>query len=86
MLRLLALSLGLPPEYFYQYFTSPMVALRPLHYSAEVGLAVHGEPAASVRQLWIELTEATVLLNIRMCGFVVAPCHSLLLANCMPLC
>eukprot|EP00878_Enallax_costatus_P011506 GHUV01012012.1.p1 GENE.GHUV01012012.1~~GHUV01012012.1.p1 ORF type:complete len:265 (+),score=49.98 GHUV01012012.1:753-1547(+) len=36
MLRLLALSLGLPAEYFDEYFTSPMVALRPLHYSAEV--------------------------------------------------
>ncbi|GAB4817605.1 hypothetical protein N2152v2_004651 [Parachlorella kessleri] len=34
MLRLLALSLGLPPGYFHPFFTRPMLALRPLHYSA----------------------------------------------------
>jgi isopenicillin N synthase-like dioxygenase len=37
LLRLLALSLGLPGDYFTPYFTHPMVALRPLHYTAEVG-------------------------------------------------
>lgn len=36
LLRLLALSLGLPPDYFAPHFTHPMVALRPLHYTAEV--------------------------------------------------
>lgn len=36
LLRLLALSLGLPGGYFAPYFTHPMVALRPLHYTAEV--------------------------------------------------
>lgn len=32
LLRLLALSLGLPAEYFAPYFTRPMLFLRPLHY------------------------------------------------------
>jgi isopenicillin N synthase-like dioxygenase len=36
LLRLLALSLGLPGDYFAPYFTHPMIALRPLHYTAEV--------------------------------------------------
>ncbi|KAL4428005.1 hypothetical protein ABPG75_002094 [Micractinium tetrahymenae] len=35
LLRLLALSLGLPADYFAPYFTQPMLFLRPLHYSAE---------------------------------------------------
>jgi len=34
MLRVLALSLGLPPAHFERHFTSPMVFLRPLHYDA----------------------------------------------------
>jgi hypothetical protein len=36
LLQLLALSLGLPAGYFAPYFTHPMIALRPLHYTAEV--------------------------------------------------
>ena len=32
LLRLLALSLGLPAEHFQPHFSRPMVALRPLHY------------------------------------------------------
>jgi isopenicillin N synthase-like dioxygenase len=40
LLRLLALSLDLPAEYFAPYFTKPMIALRPLHYSAEVGVLI----------------------------------------------
>ncbi|KAL4445389.1 hypothetical protein ABPG77_011214 [Micractinium sp. CCAP 211/92] len=35
LLRLLALSLNLPAEYFAPFFTRPMLFLRPLHYSAE---------------------------------------------------
>jgi len=37
LLRLLALSLQLPADFFNPHFTTPMIALRPLHYSAEVG-------------------------------------------------
>ncbi|WIA38103.1 hypothetical protein OEZ86_001465 [Tetradesmus obliquus] len=50
LLRLLALSLGLPGGYFAPYFTHPMVALRPLHYTAEVsspGEGVFGAGAHS---------------------------------------
>ncbi|GLC72573.1 hypothetical protein PLESTF_001266100 [Pleodorina starrii] len=36
LLRLLALSLGLPAEFFAPMFDKPLVALRPLHYSGEV--------------------------------------------------
>lgn len=32
LLRLLALSLNLPAEYFAPFFTRPMLFLRPLHY------------------------------------------------------
>eukprot|EP00877_Chromochloris_zofingiensis_P004722 jgi/Chrzof1/14250/Cz08g31020.t1 len=36
LLRLLALSLGLPAEHFHAMFDPPMMFLRPLHYSAQV--------------------------------------------------
>ncbi len=45
LLRLLALALGLAPEYFIPYFEPPMIMLRPLHY---------GEMAA---RLEIEITK-----------------------------
>lgn len=35
LLRLLALSLHLPPDFFAPFFSRPMLFLRPLHYSAE---------------------------------------------------
>jgi hypothetical protein len=41
LLQLLALSLGLPGDYFAPYFTQPMIALRPLHYTAEVWPPAH---------------------------------------------
>eukprot|EP00878_Enallax_costatus_P005060 GHUV01005320.1.p1 GENE.GHUV01005320.1~~GHUV01005320.1.p1 ORF type:complete len:325 (+),score=87.88 GHUV01005320.1:753-1727(+) len=56
MLRLLALSLGLPAEYFDEYFTSPMVALRPLHYSAEVSAPNAGVFAAGAHSDYGMLT------------------------------
>ncbi|GFR50656.1 hypothetical protein Agub_g12905, partial [Astrephomene gubernaculifera] len=43
LLPLLALSLGLPADYFAPFFQRPTVALRPLHYAAEVS-----EPGAGV--------------------------------------
>ncbi|GLI63800.1 hypothetical protein VaNZ11_006885 [Volvox africanus] len=43
LLRLLALSLGLPEAYFAPMFDRPMVTLRPLHYSGEVS-----DPGAGV--------------------------------------
>lgn len=42
LLRLLALSLQLPGDYFDPMFVKPMVALRPLHYSAEVSAPTEG--------------------------------------------
>eukprot|EP00882_Tetradesmus_deserticola_P026949 GHRQ01029774.1.p1 GENE.GHRQ01029774.1~~GHRQ01029774.1.p1 ORF type:complete len:192 (+),score=75.26 GHRQ01029774.1:466-1041(+) len=42
LLRLLALSLALPADYFAPHFTHPMVALRPLHYTAEVSAPASG--------------------------------------------
>lgn len=42
LLRLLALSLGLPPEFFAPYFTRPMLFLRPLHYRPEEKGAARG--------------------------------------------
>ncbi|KXZ46072.1 hypothetical protein GPECTOR_47g347 [Gonium pectorale] len=50
LLRLLALSLELPPDYFAPMFDAPMLALRPLHYSGEVsdpGAGVFGAGAHS---------------------------------------
>ena len=35
-MRLLALSLGLPADFFKQHFTKPLASLRPLHYTAAV--------------------------------------------------
>lgn len=47
LLRILAISLNLPqPEYFHKFFERPMVALRPLHYVAEVSDEVAGRFAA----------------------------------------
>ncbi|EFJ48980.1 hypothetical protein VOLCADRAFT_59825, partial [Volvox carteri f. nagariensis] len=43
LLRLVALSLDLPPDYFAAAFDRPMVALRPLHYSGE-----RSDPGAGV--------------------------------------
>ncbi|KAG2482592.1 hypothetical protein HYH03_018476 [Edaphochlamys debaryana] len=43
LLRLLALSLGLPPDHFHPAFEQPMVTLRPLHYTAEIS-----DPGAGV--------------------------------------
>ena len=34
IVRLIALTLDLPPDFFDQDFTRPIVSLRPLHYSA----------------------------------------------------
>jgi isopenicillin N synthase-like dioxygenase len=34
--RLLALALGLAPDYFDDKFTTPLVSLRPLHYNESV--------------------------------------------------
>lgn len=42
LLRLLALALKLPGDYFDPMFVKPMVALRPLHYSAEVSVPTDG--------------------------------------------
>eukprot|EP00879_Flechtneria_rotunda_P019606 GHRR01020600.1.p1 GENE.GHRR01020600.1~~GHRR01020600.1.p1 ORF type:complete len:269 (+),score=76.30 GHRR01020600.1:898-1704(+) len=42
LLRLLALSLNLPAHFFEQYFTRPMLALRPLHYTAQVSAPSQG--------------------------------------------
>lgn len=36
LLRLIALSLGLPADHFASFFSSPMIFLRPLHYAAQV--------------------------------------------------
>lgn len=50
LLRLLALSLGLPPQHFHAFFQRPMVALRPLHYAAlrsDPGAGVFGAGAHS---------------------------------------
>ncbi|KAG2449269.1 hypothetical protein HYH02_005426 [Chlamydomonas schloesseri] len=43
LLRLLALSLGLPADHFTPMFSQPLVTLRPLHYAAEVS-----DPGAGV--------------------------------------
>lgn len=42
LLRLLALSLGLAPGFFEPAFAAPMLALRPLHYTAEVSAPGEG--------------------------------------------
>ena len=36
IVRLLALSLGLPADFFREHFTQPIASLRPLHYTAAV--------------------------------------------------
>jgi len=46
MLELLALSLGLERRWFHDKFSHPMIALRPLHYSAEVSRLDNGVMAA----------------------------------------
>eukprot|EP00884_Botryococcus_braunii_P005263 jgi/Botrbrau1/14738/Bobra.0108s0082.1 len=40
--RLLAIALNLPPDYFDDKFTSPLVALRPLHYNASISNPTEG--------------------------------------------
>ncbi|MEW5304578.1 MAG: hypothetical protein WDW38_009303 [Sanguina aurantia] len=42
LLRLLSLSLGLPPDHFSAVFDKPLVMLRPLHYSAAISKPSEG--------------------------------------------
>lgn len=44
LLRLLAISLGLPGTYFLPMFSRPMLALRPLHYRCTVFTRVLPSP------------------------------------------
>lgn len=46
LLRLLALSLGLPADHFDAHFTQPMLFLRPLHYAPRVSAPEEGLMAA----------------------------------------
>eukprot|EP00775_Hariotina_reticulata_P010233 gene10233-10393_t len=56
LLRLVALSLDLPADYFRPYFSKPMIALRPLHYSAEVSAPSDGIFAAGAHSDYGMLT------------------------------
>ena len=38
LLRVIALALSLPEDFFQAYFDKPLAFLRPLHYSAQVSL------------------------------------------------
>ena len=38
LLRVIALALSLPPDFFKAHFDKPLAFLRPLHYSAQVSL------------------------------------------------
>lgn len=42
--RLLAIALDLPPDYFADKFTGPLVALRPLHYNATISNPTEASP------------------------------------------
>jgi hypothetical protein len=48
--RLLALALGLAPDYFDDKFTTPLVSLRPLHYNESVSNPTEVRSAAPVVQ------------------------------------
>lgn len=69
LLRLLALSLELPAAYFDPYFTSPMVALRPLHYSAEVNRVTVHHCCCSCRACYCSEYSLALLPVSDLCGW-----------------
>ena len=48
LLRLLALTLELPEEWFVERFTKPIASLRPLHYSAKISKPEDVRPLHSI--------------------------------------
>lgn len=72
LLRLIALSLGLPPHYFDAQFDPPMVMLRPLHYSGTVSAPDDGVFGAGAHtdygMLTILKTDEVPGLQIRLGG------------------
>jgi len=70
--HLLAMALDLPEDWFDQYFTRPLTALRPLHYSAELSDPAKGKFAAGEHSdygmLTVLATDGTPGLQIKPRG------------------
>ena len=72
LLKLLAMSLGLPADFFLAYFRYPMLMLRPLHYTARVSQPTKGVFGAGAHSdygmLTILATDGTPGLQIYQNG------------------
>jgi len=73
LLRLLALSLGLEAGYFDQFFTHPMLFLRPLHYEGRASAVEEGLFAAGVGARAFACVRVCVWLCVCMCVCVLLP-------------
>lgn len=53
MRRLLALALDLPADHFDAFFTSPLLTLRPIHYTAEQSSVTDGVLSCGAHTDWV---------------------------------
>ena len=63
--RLLALALDLPADHFEQYFRTPLLTLRPIHYTAELSSPTEGVLGAGAHTDWVRGVPVLLSLTTR---------------------